>query len=552
MLLSSRANPPKPLGEFTKNSNFKVRHLLLNSPLPSPALPALVPRHGKKPPKLNTRKILRLLLWLAIGVSLYCLVSLFSSTHVESSLASIPYLTSSGKTYEIVGDIDLPEYPTPFSFPDKYGRRRWTVFIPQHLDFPLAAADYIDICSHAEEVARHAGNHGANHQRLHHSDSHYVDVDEAQKAALLPYQVETFHSEEDLSLPVCERSLTYVLDGTDAGLGSTLLGLWLSYSLAKQEDRAFFIDDTLFAYGNYSTYFRPPPKPTCRTPPKTQRVPCPHQSKHLVVSAATHPWIFGGSFAKNHLQRDIFDMARTGYEALFQLHSDDASYAQQRIADLKSPSPTLLIGIHLRRGDRHPFDFAYSQGYLPPHMYTETAQAFASTSSRSKIIVASDDPDIYAHGELSTFSRAQQCITLASKGTSSSGSLGWEGGFFKDQFWGLGLPPEAQEQKRIGSPLPTRQKGKDSASQHPKSTVKVLRDYKSHPTDEARQLREFIGRAYLLELSVLGQSDRVVCAVSSYACRVLAVMMGWEKAMEQGHWQNVDGAGKYSWMALHV
>lgn len=226
MLLASRANPPKALGEFSKRSNLNVRQLLLNSPLPSPALPALVPRHGKKPPKLNTRKALRLLLWLAIGVSLYCLVSLVLNNTAKPSLAAIPYLTSSGRTYEIAGDVELPDYPTPFSFADKTGQKHWTIFVPQHLDFPLAAADYVDICSHAEEVARHAGNHGAKHQHPYHADSHFMDVGEAQEAGYLPPQIQIARPGEDLSLPVCEKSLIYILDGTDAGLGSTLLGLW--------------------------------------------------------------------------------------------------------------------------------------------------------------------------------------------------------------------------------------------------------------------------------------------------------------------------------------
>lgn len=43
---------------------------------------------------------------------------------------------------------------------------------------------------------------------------------------------------------ICEMSITYVLETTDAGIGRTLMGLWIAYGLAKEEDRAFFIDDT--------------------------------------------------------------------------------------------------------------------------------------------------------------------------------------------------------------------------------------------------------------------------------------------------------------------
>ncbi|RMD41913.1 hypothetical protein DV735_g3198, partial [Chaetothyriales sp. CBS 134920] len=550
MLLSSRANPPKALGDFPSRGNVNALQLLVNSPLPSPALPALIPRHGKKLPRFHRRSVLKLLIRLFLITSACYLVLYTLDLHVASSFRNIPYLTPNGKAYEIVADIELPGYPTPFSFLDQNGRSRWTVYIPQHLRFPLHSADYADICSHSEEVSRHAGDQGAKHQHLYQPDARYMDVDEAQAAGLLPSQIHIAEPNEDQSLPVCEKSLTFVLDGTDAGLGSTLLGLWLSYGLAQQENRAFFLDDSQFSYGRYATYFKMPPKPSCRAPLKTQRVPCPYQAKHLIVSAATYRWTFGSGFGSSHTQRNIFDMARQGYEALFELRSDDNTYVHQRIADLRSPSPTLLVGIHLRRGDRHPFEFAYSQGYLPPYLYREAAQVFTATSSRSKIVIASDDPDIYQHNDLPGHVRAQERITLASKKTSSTGSLGWEGGFFKDQFWGLGLPAEAHEQRRIGSPLPTRKKPELRDSKGSPSTAQPLRDYRTQPTEEARQLREFIGRAYLLELSVLSHTDRVVCAVSAYACRILAVMMGWERAMELGYWQNIDS--KYDWRALDV
>ena len=67
---------------------------------------------------------------------------------------------------------------------------------------------------------------------------------------------------------------------------------------------------------------------------------------------------------------------------------------------------------------------------------------------------------------------------------------------------------------------------------------------------EAMQMRELVGRAYLLDLAVLGRTDAVVCAVSSAACRVLAVMMGYDKAIQKGLWNNVDGG--YPWQGLVV
>ena len=556
MLLSSRANPPKALGAFPSR-NLTVRQLLLSSPLPSPALPALIPRHGKKPPPLNTRRALRWLCWLAICITLYYVASGLLKVFTTPSwtdVATVPYLASSGKTYQIVEEHEMPDYPTPIAVTEHNGRHGWTVSIPEKLAFPLAAADYADICSHVDEVARHAssGKHGHSTHHGHiRSYTNYIDVDDAQLAGLLPQKHR--HNDQQQTLPVCKRSLTYVLDATDAGLGSTLLGLWLSYSVAIAEDRAFFIDDTFFAYGSYSTYFHPLPTPLCAAPPKSQRVPCPRQAKHLVISAATHQWSFGGFFHQQHTTHEIYAMARQGYLALFKLRSDDLDYATARLQALKhnetSPDKSSdLIGIHLRRGDRHPFEFSYQHSYLPVHAYSAAAQSLASQSSSKSVVLATDDPDIYTHSDLSSCTRAQDRIHLAA-GRSLNGGVGWEGGFFKDLFWGLGLPLEAEERKRVGSPLPSRKKVlyQQKPAQGTLRGDKEVRDYRTHPTDESRQLREYIGRAYLLDLAVLGGSDGVVCAVSSVACRILAVMLGWDKAMEEGKWVNVDVG---QWKAL--
>ena len=92
-----------------------------------------------------------------------------------------------------------------------------------------------------------------------------MDVAEAEKQNLLPVAKreelgsktkaaggleEKESVNEDMETPgqregnVCGRSLTYIMESADAGLGVTLMGLWMSYGLAQKEGRAFFIDDT--------------------------------------------------------------------------------------------------------------------------------------------------------------------------------------------------------------------------------------------------------------------------------------------------------------------
>lgn len=147
------------------------------------------------------------------------------------------------------------------------------------------------------------------------------------------------------------------------------------------------------------------------------------------------------------------------------------------------------------------------------------------------MVVASDDPDVYESDEFSHASRAQEQIRLASKQHLQTpkpaeggmrnfvdDNVGWEGGFFAGMFWSLGKP----------SSVPA------TAAETPDTSLP--------PTQEALRLRELVGRAYLMDLAVLGRgSDKIVCTVSSMGCKLLAVMMGWEKAIEGGGFVNIDG-----------
>ena len=64
-------------------------------------------------------------------------------------------------------------------------------------------------------------------------------------------------------------------------------------------------------------------------------------------------------------------------------------------------------------------------------------------------------------------------------------------------------------------------------------------------------MRELVGRAYLLDLAVLGESDGVVCGISSATCRLLGVMLGWD-AVKEGKWVNVDDGRAWSWDGRRV
>ncbi|MCJ1377299.1 hypothetical protein MMC17_000393 [Xylographa soralifera] len=468
----------------------------------------------------------------------------------------------------------------PLALTDHSGRTRWAVYIPENQDFPLTPSVYADLRSQSEDMAAHvAGLAGHDPFHLHkhgsdyyHVDKNFMDVKEAEEHGLFPSRKATpearswssatstanttstsdsLNTTKDEPPPeVCATSLTYVLESHDAGFGHTLLGLWLAYGLAQHEKRAFFIDDSHWAYGTYSTFFLPPPLPTCLPPPPHHQLPSPHSAHHLLVSAATLPWTFNRAFTTHfstphtplpQRHKRIFALLRTGHDALFHLAPQDASYLTQRLSHLRHPSTGPLIGVHVRHGDRHPREPQYRDSYLPLEHYAAAARALATrlippanASFAARLILASDDPEVYTSSTFRDAQRAQERIQLARKATTASPQTpllpihkfvdegtGWEGGFYKDVFWGLGRG--------------ARMAGRG-----------VRDSWRERPGELALQLRGLLGRSYLLDLAVLGGGEGVVCAGSSVACGVLGVMVGWEGVVG-GRWVDVDGGGGGGW-----
>ena len=515
------------------------------------------------------------------------------------------FTSHDGDEYEMVGGDDLPDTPVPIVVTGNDGQPRWTVSIPPSLEFPLSPSDYSSICSQSGEVSqhvtemleptyrrkRHSGHKG--HFGYDYEDPNFMDVAEAEAEGLLPGLRDGEDEDDAIDSvgEVCEKSLTFVLQTEDAGLGKTLLRLWMSYGLAQKEGRAFFLDDTNWAYGKYTSYFQPPPSQDCLPPPRNQIVPCPHHARHLLISSATTSWAFGHGFTDYYedarkmgveRQERIFSLLRSGYEALFALADEDAAYYNKRVTALNSTvrgHGGIEVGVHVRHGDVHPREFQYQKSYIPLEKYVAAAQELISVvfgkvgmyhresaeELKSKMIFASDDPEVYFADELSGAEKAQYQISLASKsaldavaaangkgGRPRPMNIGWEGGFFKDIFWSLGAPRQV---RAAGSPNPSKREvtgqtahSVNTANSGTANNEEAEKDFHFHPTPEALRLRELVGRGYLLDLAVLAQTDQVVCGISSSACRILAVMMGWEKAIVDGDWNNVDGT--WSWKGI--
>jgi hypothetical protein len=276
---------------------------------------------------------------------------------------------------------------------------------------------------------------------------------------------------------------------------------------------------------------------------------------------------FGHSFTEEYedprkmrveRQHRIFALARTGYEALFKLNGDDAKYVLNRALELYGDIKQhggITIGLHVRHGDKHPLEYQYQEDYIPLTRYVDTARDIyidlienkaggkskrkasevVARHTSSRMILASDDPLVYTSPEIGPNSiRAQDRIVLATKAALEAATpdkknpwideiTGWEGGFYRDVFFSLGQP---------------------TASATPALKTEAV-------SEQAMGLRTLVGRAYLLDLAVLGKADTVVCTVSSTSCRLLGVMLGWDALVgkeEARRWRSIDGG--FEWRGI--
>ncbi len=277
-------------------------------------------------------------------------------------------------------------------------------------------------------------------------------------------------------------------------------------------------------------------------------------------------------------QKNIFAMMRAGHDALFHLASADQSYTDKRIATfdgLIHSKGGIELGIHVRHGSKHPWEFQYSKTYIPDSKYVSAArtlveEAFEGTDHNethaaqmaSKLILASDDPEVYHTWDFSHALRAQDRIILpgetpANKAASSEAVVEpmadgttWEGGFTPEIFWDLGdMEKEGKGWNADGtSPSDDAAPAEEGKSEDDEEVVAATWGPDTPPTDLGMQLRQQVARSYLIDLAVVGKADRVICTVSSIGCRLLAVIMGWEEAIVQKHWHNIDG--DFDWVGI--
>lgn len=256
----SQLSPSITSATFLSPTVASRRGLLSPSPPPSPNLPSLIPRHGKKPASASHSRLVKRLLIGCCGVAILVWIvirQIYAQQHTSE-------YENDGEQWEMVGGSTLPEEPSALVVQDFKGKQRWTVSIPSTYDFPLKPSYYRDICTQSMELSKQLrqeakAQNGIAKRMLNYyqKDQYYIDVQDAEEQGLMPPakasgRPKGFVDDEALAankgaadgLPVCEKSLTYVMETDDAGFGNTLLRMWMSYGLAQAENRTFFVDDS--------------------------------------------------------------------------------------------------------------------------------------------------------------------------------------------------------------------------------------------------------------------------------------------------------------------
>jgi len=193
-------------------------------------------------------------------------------------------------------------------------------------------------------------------------------------------------------------------------------------------------------------------------------------------------------------QHKIFALARSGYEALFRLRlsaaDEEAVEVRKKQLEKEADGDKEVLAMQIRRGDGKDKAFEWREtGHVPVSHYANLmSSAIAAAGGNTTVLLSSDDPEIYSLPEFADYTPAQ---LVPSPRSLLSG--GW-----------------------------TRQAFENARA----SGSSVVVD---------------LAREYFRDAKILGETTgKLFCGGNGNTCRVLAVVMGWQTAVEEEGWINVD------------
>ncbi|KAL8277047.1 hypothetical protein RQP46_010581 [Phenoliferia psychrophenolica] len=175
---------------------------------------------------------------------------------------------------------------------------------------------------------------------------------------------------------ICDTSLTYLLT-PGYGLFYHLNAIAQAYSMAELTQRTFFIDDSEWDRGRWTDHFQPLPDPGCRKPNVSLVHSCPRASRHWALDPMTLHYHFGHEYQEEFSdpksadvwrKKPMYRLARNGFTSIL-VPSDTTTslihLARSSLSNVTASTGGHYMGVHLRRGDRHPFSWFFHKDYIP-------------------------------------------------------------------------------------------------------------------------------------------------------------------------------------------
>ncbi|KAK6531774.1 hypothetical protein TWF694_002943 [Orbilia ellipsospora] len=418
---------------------------------------------------------------------------------------------------------------------------RYGIFMPNdEKNYPLPGAMYAELCTAVGRSSMMSYKKREGKDMAAHLGYDAVDVG-----------YDGLHVEGSVRVEgECEKTLTYVVDdlsGRVGGVGEVVLGMWMAYGVAKKEGREFFVvqRDGRWSYGDIHRYFNiPAPSNNCVPPPMSRRIPCPQNTEHRLITPATFHQAFGHSFENDledarsvgvNRQKPIFDLLRAGYDAI-PLSSSISNAVSKRIQDIGVSKKRAVVAVQIRRGDKKAREWNYHNGYIPVERYLKVS-ANETADVSTDLLTTSDVGDKWVKEySLPDYPKVECADFKPLRIISSDASDIFENQEIKDCVEFDGSCVRAQDRKvNVGAP----------GGFWAEDLKKMDREVKE---------AEGVAVGYLTDFGVLvGSMENaldgwVVCGHYGDMCRMLAVGMGWDSAIEKGHWVNIDG--DFDWFGM--
>lgn len=369
--------------------------------------------------------------------------------------------------------------------------------------------------------------------------------------------VQPYSKTDNQGLTICAKTLTYLLDD-DFGMAFHLNAISLALALAKKDGRSFFIADGEWDRGLWNDHFLELPAPDCQAPPPEEMMGCPRSSRHWIITSSIFPYHFsdtefllayGDDSVRNekktdglfnlpslipNIRKPIFEMAKDSFESIFSLNEINLNLIDQTKKEIldsnvwkgaENGNLAPFVSVHIRKGDRHPFNPDHKLDYIPITNYLD-----AINSTWTQLRTTNDKlpiyPNVYVASDTPLIMDALNDLVPK-----------WNLFHLSQSFpksLSLIAHPHEYSQRHFHAHVKSERVG---------YTRGQIIDM------------HFLGGGWSSKFHQLDQSDKplaTICTVSSNVCQFAALQLGWKPSFDQSKWINLDLPLTHSWTGIEI